>query len=461
MANSAIFAIGSFGSKILQFLLIRLYTDYLPTDGFGVTDLIVKTANLLIPIVTLSIVEAVMRYGLDEKENKQKVFTVGISVAFFGLAIVTAFSPLVDRISYFQGYTPLLFVYLFTSSLRAINQQFLRTRGLVKLYSFDGILTTLIMLLCNVLFLVVMEMGVAGYLLSIIVSDALSALFLFFAGENYRFFKVTAFDRELAVRMIRYAAPLIPTAVLWWVVSSSDSYMVTYWLGKDMNGLYAAAYKIPTIIAIISTIFFQAWQMSAISEYKSADARRFFSMIFHAYQSIMYIAAGGIIIFLRPLMGFLIKNEDYATAYRYTPFLIVAVLMSCSCTFLSYIYAATMHTKNSFYTSLIAALTNIILNFLMIPASTLGYGVNGAALATMASYTLCFVVRLIDTRRYINYKVKFGQVLVNFTLIIAMALISVAEFDNYLLVVAGLYVPVVAVNFKAVLQTVKKVTEKK
>lgn len=461
MMNSAIFAIGSFGSKILGFLLIRLYTSHMSTDDFGISDIIVKTANLLIPIVTLSVVEAVMRYSLDEKRDKQKIFTIAIYISFAGIAIITLFSPLISQIKYFEGYGYFLFIYLFTSSARAINQQFLRTRGHIKLYSFDGILTVLTMVICNVIFIVVMNLGVVGYLLSIIVSDALSAIFLFVVGQNYRYFRLDAFDKKLAFSMIRYSAPLIPTAVLWWVVSSSDAYMVTHWLGEQANGIYSASYRIPTLISMVSTIFFQAWQMSLITEYKSDDAQDFFSKVFHAYQSVMYLTAGGILLFLRPLMDLMIKNPDYSSAYKYTPFLVVGILMSCLCTFLSYVYAATHHTKNSLFTSLIAAVSNILLNLILIPDSGAGVGVQGAAFATMVSYTACFVVRLFDSRRYIHYKVNFAQTFVNFVLLLVMAIAAVKEFENYIFVILAIYAIIIITNFKAVIQTVKKITHKK
>lgn len=72
--------------------------------------------------------------------------------------------------------------------------------------------------------------------------------------------------------MLRYAIPMIPTTLLWWIVSVSDRYIITYMLGADANGLYAAAYKIPTIVVLVSTIFMDAWQVSAVSEIKDRKA---------------------------------------------------------------------------------------------------------------------------------------------------------------------------------------------
>ncbi|MFR5069829.1 MAG: hypothetical protein ACLTE2_08550 [Eubacteriales bacterium] len=37
--------------------------------------------------------------------------------------------------------------------------------------------------------------------------------------------------------------------------------ILSLYVGADANGLYAAAYKIPTIVVLVSTIFMDAWQV--------------------------------------------------------------------------------------------------------------------------------------------------------------------------------------------------------
>ena len=63
--NTIIFAIGTFGSKILMLFLTRLYTTYMPADMYGTKELIEITATFLIPIFSFSITDAIIRYGLD------------------------------------------------------------------------------------------------------------------------------------------------------------------------------------------------------------------------------------------------------------------------------------------------------------------------------------------------------------------------------------------------------------
>ena len=56
--GTLIYAIGSFGSKILSLLIVPLYTFFIVPEELGNYDLILTTVNLLIPIITLQITGA-------------------------------------------------------------------------------------------------------------------------------------------------------------------------------------------------------------------------------------------------------------------------------------------------------------------------------------------------------------------------------------------------------------------
>ena len=67
LGNTFIFAIGTFSSKILVIPMLRFYTGMMTQDEMGVADLIIKTTSILYPVVSLSIGQAVIRYGLERK----------------------------------------------------------------------------------------------------------------------------------------------------------------------------------------------------------------------------------------------------------------------------------------------------------------------------------------------------------------------------------------------------------
>ena len=69
-ANTILMSIGTFGSKLLVFLMVRFYTGYLTPAEYGTADLITQTANLLIPLVSLDITDAVFRFAADRRSGR-------------------------------------------------------------------------------------------------------------------------------------------------------------------------------------------------------------------------------------------------------------------------------------------------------------------------------------------------------------------------------------------------------
>ena len=93
VGNSVIFAIGNLGSKLMQFIMIPLYSYTLTTTEYGKVDFLTTVVSLLLPIFSLDIFDAVFRYALDKDDNKQEtlntslLFTLVISLITIPIAI--------------------------------------------------------------------------------------------------------------------------------------------------------------------------------------------------------------------------------------------------------------------------------------------------------------------------------------------------------------------------------------
>lgn len=464
--NTIIFAIGSFGSKILSFFLTRLYTGCLSSEEFSSADLIYQAVNVIYPIVTLSMADAVIRFGMEKKNDMRSIFTVAVSATVMGLALLSLLSPLFNLTEMYNGYAFLLYVCCYCSCLRQIAANFVRAKGYVKLFALDGIIAILTMVISNIIFLLVLDMGVIGYVMSFIVSDFLSFSGLCLIAGLHKYLDFKYFSTRLFKNMLKYSAPLIPTYVLWWITSSSDRWIVTTICGKGINGVYSVANKIPTLLMMFTTVFFQAWQMSAIENRDDRGLSKFYSKVYGAYSSLLAIAAAGVILFVRPLTYLIVHGRqvcytlvnfkietNFLFSYNYTPMLVIAMVFQCLCQFLSSVYNVKKKSVNSMITSFIAAIVNIVLNFMLIPK----YGAYGAALATAAAYASCFIVRIFDVRRLIPFKAGHMRMLINTVLVAAMAFISIAEVSLAYLWLILIFLLVTAFNFGAVLSTLKKV----
>ena len=77
--NTGILTISSFSTKILTFLMVPLYTSVLTTEEYGTYDLAVSTVSLLIPILSVNIVDGVMRYSMDSRYDRADIFSMPLS----------------------------------------------------------------------------------------------------------------------------------------------------------------------------------------------------------------------------------------------------------------------------------------------------------------------------------------------------------------------------------------------
>ncbi len=462
--NTVIFSVGSFGAKFFSLFLNNLYTKHISPSGLYAKNLLETLVLFLLPVFTFSLTEAVVRYGLDNKYDKKEIFTTAGAFTLCGLALllpVVPFLHLIPILRPITGYTVLLFIYVCTSAARALCSQFVRARNMVTLFSLDGILATMTLFIFNVIFISKLDMGVQGFMISMILSDACSTLFLFIAARLRRFVSRKAFSNELGRSMIRFTLPLIPTTLMWTFTGFSDQIFIGNMhsehaiLGEDAAGIYVAATKIPNLISMLSTIFMQAWNLSAIMENDSKDRDRFYSKVYEAYESVLFMGSAGLILFIKPISAILINYSTYPSyriAYTYTPLLIAAAVFTCLNLFLMGIYTATKHTKNAFYTILAVVIANIVLNFGLIPP----WGIQGAAFATFLSYLLCYCIRMIDARYYVPFRFSALKTFLNTALLILMCIPVIFEFRGCVFWEIILSAAIAALNYNALITTAKK-----
>lgn len=454
--NTAIFAIGTFSSKVLSFIMVFFYSRAMQTDEFGVLDIIVNSASLLLPIAMLGITNGIIRFGLDDENKKSDVFTTALISVAIGFGLLLAFSPLIMKVEDLRKYIVLLYLYVLMSSLRHICSYFIRADNRVKLYAADGVFSTFMTCLLTIIFLIPLKMGIRGYLLAVILADFSSVIFLSIGGKIFKNIKFKGLNTSLTRRMIRFSVPLIPTSLLWWVINVSDRYFVKYMIGADANGLYSVAYKIPTVLTLVATIFLDAWQISAVKENTYPDRNRFYTNVFASFSGLVFVASAVLILFAKFVTKILLA-ESYYTSWRYIPLLMLATVFSCFVTFLGDIYLVEKRSVSTLLTTVIGAVLNIFLNYLLIPS----YGPNGAAFATCVSYFAVFLVRGVDIHKR-NPGIGFSpfKVFINSLLTLALVFVMLSEAKYWIAAATAITILITAFNSKELIASAKRILKK-
>lgn len=449
--NTAALTVGRLGSKLLVFLLVRFYTYILTKEQYGTADLITTAANFLIPLACAGLSSGFFRFAAEARSRRERttVFSSGVcilTVASMGFALL---SPLLYLVPYFSDYVWLILAYVLCANLHYFVTDFIRAQGKYRLFAAQGVLNTALNIGFNLIFLLPLSMGVNGYVLSVILADLCTSVLLIVYCRLWQYLCLGAVDKRLIGMMLRYCLLLIPASICWWITNASDRYMVTAFCGEAQNGLYAAAYKIPNLLVIAAGIFIDAWQFSAVTESRCAKdaetavqqrARRrsltsFFSKIFKGYAGFLFLAAAGMILLCRPMSAVLF-DPAFSDAWRFIPVLLLATVLSALGNFSASVYMVERRGLASFVTALIGAISNITLNFCLIPV----HGPLGAAVATALSYLIVFIVRLISTRRSIPYRCAPVWLVLNLALLSLMAFLMTAEVRGWVWYSIGLFV---------------------
>ncbi len=463
LSNTAILGAGTFTSKVLVFLLMPLYTALLSTEQFGTADILTQTANLIIPLAALGISDGLFRFALDAEIGKRKqVFGGAVLVILGGILPLALLVQLLRFASIYQEYIWLVMFYVCAANLHSVCANYIRACDKTGAFALQGIANTVLTILLNLLFLVVWDMGVMGYVLSVAVSDLLITVAIFFICKLYKEFKLP--DKSLIKAMLKFSIPYIPTTLMWAITSASDRFIVTAYVGAAENGLYAAAYKLPTLISLAGGVFIEAWQFSSVNDAKPEERSKFFATVHKNYMGIMFMGTS-MLVALSKVLTVLLLDDSYYTSWKYVPVLGMAMVFSAFSAFMGSIYFIEKKSMRSLLTASAGALTNVILNFILINYM----GAMGAAIATVVSYVVVYIIRVCDTKKYLPFKLSGIRIIVNsialtlqVVLMVLEAPIDITLFNVpcWIYCQIGLVLFMLVFNGREILQTVTMVIKK-
>ena len=429
--NTLLFALGNFGSKLLQIILVPFYTRFMTDAQYGTVDLLQAVVSLLVPIASLTIYESVFRYAMEKEYDKTAVLSVGMVVTTLSAVVLCLGGGVASFIA------PAAFVWLVvantvTNALRTLVSQYTRAIGRSGLFALDNVLMTGLVLVLNILFIAVFGMGITGYMLGYTLANMLSAVFLMLCLRDKCRIDLKRVRKNLVGEMLVFSLPLIPNTICWWVSSFLDRVMIVSMVSTGANGLYAAAHKIPSLLSVVMTIFFQAWQVSANEEFKKRDIAQFYAKIFDQMSACIFVLGSVLIVLSRPI-NTVFLGADYYDAWQYMPPLVLSTVFFSFAQFLGSIYTANKKTKMAFVTNSIAVVVSVTLNAVLIPLM----GVIGACVANATSYLVLWLVRVLDTKKIVPITYRVGHVAAASILLTLQMVLVCMDVSPVLTYVAG------------------------
>lgn len=426
--NVLYFFTTSFLSKLIAYILLPIFTNYMTPEEYGIADILMSTNNMIYPVVMLGLAGAVLRFCMDEKEDKGLVITSACLVLLVSTIVsFVLVTPILMSIDTYSRYA--IFVPLMCMATNTINLQtsVCKATDKLKFTIYGALLHALVILVVALVFVVKLRMGVSGYLLSYLIANLSTTLYL---GIRIRILKYVCVGRnkknipKTTKRLLKYGVPLVPNSLAWWITQLSDRYMVTYCYGNAVNGVYSVAYKIPSILNMAVNLFMQAWQLSVIKEYGDKDSTQYYDNIYRAYSVVCYFC-GIVLITATRLLSNILFAADFYEAWRYVPILLLASVLNSQEGYWGTFYLADNRTTKYFMSSVVGAILNFLTNLALIPK----YGAIGASVATAISYFVVYIQRAVDIRKRMGLQAMIGKNLLAIILLAIQAIVYV-KFDS-------------------------------
>ncbi len=408
--HSLIFGSGEILSRLIGFILIPLYTRYLPQDKYGALQIFLITSNLIGIFLQMGIGSAIFKsviYDRNNRDNRIKYSTALNFLLLSGLAALIvlqlfsrSLSVLLFQSSGYQSEIRIILATVFFRNLAVIPLSKLRIEGKTVFYSILSLLRFSAQLGLNIFFVVKLGFGIKGILLAELIATAV--IFPLYAGiiKNQYEFRMHLVELK---EVLHFGVPLIPSAVSMFLLNMSSQYFLQHFSGLADVALYALAYRFSMIIALMVSAFQFTWASQLFEIAREENARRIFSRNFTRFYGVITLACIVLNIAARPMI-LLMATPEYADAFRIVPVLNLSYL------FLGVFYYSSIGInlkKKTVFQSLyavIAALVNLGLNLWLVPA----YGIMGAAVANAVSFFIMAALTLLKSERLypVDYEKK-------------------------------------------------------
>jgi O-antigen/teichoic acid export membrane protein len=407
--NTLIITLGTFLPKLTTLVTLPILTAYLTKTEYGTFDLISTLVSLILPVVTLKIEAAAFRFLIDCREDEEKAKEVISTIYVFLLPISIA----VVLVLFFLNKSivvetrVLLCLYFLLDIVFSTTQQIIRGLAMNMLYSISAIIYSVVNMIMIVLTVGNLKQGLDGVLSSMTVALAVAIVILFIPAGLNRMISLKSISGKNLKGMLSYSWPMIPNSLSSWVMNLSDRLIVTFFMGIEANAMYAVANKIPNLFNTLQGTFIFAWQENASIAVNDGDVGEYYSLMFDRLYTLLIGAMSGLIA-ITPILFKLLINDQYTEAYYQMPFLFGGMLFSAMSAFMGGIYVAHKKTKSVGITTMLAALSNIIINFAFIK----WIGLYAASLSTFISYFVLTLFRMFDVQKFQRLKYNWRKIFI-------------------------------------------------
>lgn len=411
--QTAIYGVSSVIGRLLNYLLVPLYTRYFLPSEYGVVTEIYAYVAFLIIVLTYGLETAFFRFSKKENNTNIVYSTSLISLLFsssiFILLIFLYSSSIANYLGYGieARYIKWFAIIVGMDAISSISFAKLREEERAVQFATIKLVGIFINIVLNCYFIVYKELGIEY----IFISNLISSIITIFCLSPIMLKTNLVFNIILWKRMMIYAFPLLIAGLAGITNEAMDRILLKHLLPNQEIathelGLYGAFYKLSIIMALFVQTFRFAAEPFFFEQHKNKQDRKIYADVMHYFIIVMIFIFLVVTIFYDFIILFLGPSYHDERGFIVVSILLLANLFLGIFFNLSIWYKLVGKTIFGAYLSIFGAIITLVLNIILIPR----IGFVGSAITTLACYFSMVIASYFFGKKYfyIPYKIKNG-----------------------------------------------------
>lgn len=433
--DSLIYGVSGVIGKMIGIFLVPIYTRLFLPEDYGIINLINISFFLLSILIVSALDNSFARWFYDTKEESEqkKSFAVYVwyqfIVALFLSMVIILVSPYIARASFNEAGKPIYIILpalsLITNILPVALINWYRVQRKAVATVFFTIVQTITTIGFTILFVIIFRWGITGVFAALTISSAIFTIVAIFQLKGW--LHISFFSIIRLREMLKFALPMIPAALSYWLLNNTDSYFILYFTKSTSEvGLFGIGAMMASMLSLFTGAFQQAWGPFAFSIIDSSDAKKVYANVFLLYGYIMGLLAALLLLFAPEGLMIFTTTQYYDSAW--VAGILGYNLMLIGLSYIAIIGISIRKTTTPYGVAMLyATIITIVLNFILIPR----FGKEGSAMATVIAQVIVPVYLFYIGQKVYSIPYKFLEVAILIVAFLGITImIRFIQFDN-------------------------------
>ena len=422
LKNSAIYTASGLLLKCFSFFLLPLYTRYLTTEDYGITNIAQSFASTMGPLIAFSLFSAVLRFYVDLKDNPERlrrfygtIMTfVFISSVIFGGIFYLLRDFLSEKVFSGIDFYPIILVCilgLIFSCQHQIYGNILKSQQKAVKTSLLTIIFFFVSVILNIVFVVYFKLGALGVLLATFISNALYTAYFLYDMLSKKYMTI-CLDFKVLKDALHYSIPIIPHQLSTHIAVLISKVLLGGSHSLGVLGIYSVASQFGHLSETVHSYISEAYQPWLFEKLKAKEdgyklyirkmVRMLIALIGIPFIFISLFSHDYIVLFIDP---------KFIDAWKIVPLIILVFGIKTAYYFyIDVLFFYKSASRKIFIATVTGSLSNIILSYFLIPM----WGIMGTISANAISMIIRIGIIIFMSQEYEDTGIRLGDFLVNF-----------------------------------------------